>query len=144
MEISDKTHEFSCDFSKEFNGLSLSSRSRGCHVTDGAGKLSRRKILGPRRRFRWGASGLATPLVQWKLGGAIEGATAAAGGDRIRRPLRGGGMAVAVSARKLAAGMWHLAAILNSGGGVGDGGGMTWHGQHGRFDRLHLGVCFLN
>lgn len=129
MEVSDNTHEFSCD---------LNPRSRGYHVTDAARMLQRRGGSSARRRFRCDGSGLDTPLVQWKFSGAVAGAPAG-GVGRIRR-VRGAGVAVEVSARKLAAGMWHLAAVLNS--GRGSGGGKTSHWQHGRFDRLHFGVCF--
>ncbi|KAL3522006.1 hypothetical protein ACH5RR_014840 [Cinchona calisaya] len=138
MEIPDKTHKFSCDFT---------SRSRGYHVIGGAGKLSRcrtRMDGGARRRLIRcdGRSGVVdTPPVEWKFGGAVAGGAPVTGGRRIRR-VSGDGVVVAVSARKLAAGMWHLAAVLNSGDQSGGDGcdGMTWRLQHGRLDRLQFGL----
>ncbi|XP_027087433.2 uncharacterized protein [Coffea arabica] len=133
METSDRAHKFPCDFGKDFvNGHSLSSRSRGRRVTDGTGNLSghRSTIRGPRRRFRWEASGLATPRVEWKSDGAVSGAAAPAGGEGIRQVR--GGIVEGVSARKLAARMWRLAEGFNSGGG-----GMT---RQGRFNRLRFGL----
>lgn len=84
---------------------------------------------------------MASPVVEWKLNGFVSGSAPVAGGGkgRIRRVSGGGGGVVVVvgrSARKLAAALWRFTAVGNCGGT----GGVTWHGQHGRFDQLQLGV----
>ncbi|KAI3456451.1 hypothetical protein Pfo_013114 [Paulownia fortunei] len=90
----------------------------------------RRRWKGIGGRRRWGGSELAaTPFLEWKLRGGDS-----AGGSRGHLLGAGGGAVAAVSARKLAASLWQLAATTNGSGSVRWQCGLL-------FDRLGFEFC---
>ncbi|KAK9133415.1 hypothetical protein Scep_012943 [Stephania cephalantha] len=90
-------------------------------------------------------SGPGTPLLRWKFDdGDVsigdDGEGAAEVGRRGRRKVRGGGGYSPVSARKLAAGLWHLRVPAGGGGGGRDGGGLIHRRLSGAVDQVQSGV----
>lgn len=131
-----------------------SSSGLNLNVTADA-RLRRRKTRRPGSAgagFRLRRSGtpegrgsvLTTPLLRWKFDddefGVGAGGESVAGRRGVRRVRSGG--EVDVSARRLAAGLWHLslAAESSGGGGGGRGGGKGGDLQCASYDRLGLEV----
>ncbi|CBI23249.3 unnamed protein product, partial [Vitis vinifera] len=129
-----------------------SSSGLNLNVTADA-RLRRRKTRRPGSAgagFRLRRSGtpegrgsvLTTPLLRWKFDddefGVGAGGESVAGRRGVRRVRSGG--EVDVSARRLAAGLWHLslAAESSGGGGGGRGGGKGGDLQCASYDRLGL------
>ncbi|XP_034698457.1 uncharacterized protein LOC117924021 [Vitis riparia] len=129
-----------------------SSSGLNLNVTADA-RLRRRKTRRPGSAgagFRMRRSGtpagrgsvLTTPLLRWKFDddefGVGAGGESVAGRRGVRRVRSGG--EVDVSARRLAAGLWHLslAAESSGGGGGGRGGGKGGDLQCASYDRLGL------